>query len=168
MNRRSIFTLSIITVLGLAMVPGTTVAQQRALKDQLVGTWMLVSNETGPLNGTKRQIANPKGILMLDAGGRYALFTVRGDRPKYKSAGAPTTEEIATTVRDYVAGNFGTWSVNEADKTLTRRYDAALNPNNEGTEAKAAVSVSGDEVRLTTVTPGGSGTRTDSVYRRAR
>ena len=129
---------------------------------------MLVSNETTPLNGTKRQIANPKGILMLDAGGRYALFTVRGNRPKYKSAGAPTTEEIATTVRDYVAGNFGMWSVNEADKTFTRHYDAALNPNNEGTEVKAAVSVSGDEVKLTTVTPGGSGTRTDFVYRRAR
>jgi hypothetical protein len=129
---------------------------------------MLVSNETTPLNGTKRQIANPKGIFMLDAGGRYALFTARGNRPKYKSAGAPTAEEIAATVRDYVAGNFGTWSVNEADKTLTRRYDAALNPNNEGTEAKAAVSISGDEMRLTTVTPGGSGTRTESMYRRAK
>jgi hypothetical protein len=71
-------------------------------------------------------------------------------------------------VRDYVAGNFGTWSVNETDKTFTRRYDAALNPNNEGTEVKAAVSVSGDELRLTTVAPGGGGTRTDSVYRRAK
>jgi hypothetical protein len=168
MNRRTILSICTMTTMALAMMPGSATAQQKSLKEQLVGTWMLVSNETTPLNGTKRQIANPKGILMLDAGGRYALFTARGDRPKYKSAGAPTTEEIAATVRDYVAGNFGTWSVNETDKTFTRRYDAALNPNNEGTEVKAAVSVSGDELRLTTVAPGGSGTRTDSVYRRAK
>jgi hypothetical protein len=86
-------------------------AQQRSLKDQLVGTWMLVSDEFTPLNGTKRQIVNPKGILMFDAGGRYTTVLMRGDRPKYRSPGAPTTEEIAATVRDYFAGNFGTWSV---------------------------------------------------------
>jgi hypothetical protein len=168
MNRWSIFTLSAITALGLAFVPDSTVAQQKSLKDQLTGTWTLVSYEIAPQNGTKRQIANPKGILMLDAGGRYATFIVRGDRPKYRSAGAPTTEEIAATVRDYVAGNFGTWSVNEADKTLTRHYDGALNPNNDGTDTKVTVSLSGDDLRLTTMSPGGSGSRTDTVYRRAK
>ena len=103
---------------------------------------------------------------MFDAGGQYAYFLVRGDRAKYRSPGAPTTEEIAATVRDYVAGNFGTWSVNEADKTLTQHYDGALNPNNEGTEAKTTMM--GDELRLTTVSAGGSGARADTVYRRAR
>ena len=111
---------------------------------------------------------NPKGILMFDAGGQYAYFLVRGDRAKYRSPGAPTTEEITATVRDYVAGNFGTWSVNEPDKTLTQHYDGALNPNNEGTEAKTTVSLSGDELRLTTVSAGGSGARAGTVYRRAR
>jgi hypothetical protein len=157
-----------MAVLALAFVSSTAVAQQRSLKDQLVGTWTSVSYEITPLNGTKRQVANPKGILMFDAGGRYVTFIVRGDRPKYRSAGAPTTEEIAATVRDYVAGNFGTWSVNEADKTLTRHYDGALNPNNEGTETKVTVSLSGDELKLTTMSPGGSGARTDTVYRRSR
>jgi hypothetical protein len=152
----------------LALIPGGAVAQQKSLKDELIGTWTLASYEIAPLNGTKRQIANPKGILMFDAGGRYATFIVRGDRAKYRSAGAPTTEEIAATVRDYVAGNFGTWSVNEADKTLTRHYDGALNPNNDGTDTKVTVSLSGDDLRLTTMSPGGSGARTDTVYRRAR
>jgi hypothetical protein len=163
MNRRTA-----LAVTAAAFSAPVAMAQQRSLKDQLIGTWTLVSYEITPLNGTKRQIANPKGILMFDAGGRYATFIVRGDRPKYRSAGAPTTEEIAATVRDYVAGNFGTWSVNEADKTLTRHYDGALNPNNDGTETKVTVSLSGDELRLTTMSPGGSGARTDTVYRRAR
>ena len=163
MNRRTA-----LAVTAAALSAPTAMAQQRSLKDQLVGTWMLVSDEVTPLNGTKRQIANPKGILMFDAGGRYAYFLVRGDRPKYRSPGAPTTEEIAATVRDYTGGNFGTWSVSEADKTLTRHYDGALNPNNAGTDAKATVSLSGDELRLSTMSPGGSGTRADTVYRRAR
>jgi Lipocalin-like domain len=168
MYRRKCSSIFAVTVLTLALVSSAAIAQQRSLKDQLVGTWTLVSYEITPLNGTKRQVANPKGILMFDAAGRYATFLVRGDRPKYRSAGAPTTEEIAATVRDYVAGNFGTWSVDEAGKTLTRHYDGALNPNNEGTETKVTVSLSGDELRLTTMSPGGSGARTDTVYRRAR
>ena len=168
MNRRTALAVTTVALSGAALSAGAAVAQQRSLKDQLVGTWTLVSQELTPLNGTKRQIANPKGILMFDVGGRYAYFLVRGDRPKYRSPGAPTTEEIAANVREYVAGNFGTWSVNEADKTLTQRYDGALNPNNDGTEAKATVSLSGDELRLTTVSPGGSGARADTAYRRAR
>jgi hypothetical protein len=143
-------------------------AQQRSLKDQLVGTWTLVSLEVATANSTKRRIANPKGILMFDAGGRFASFTANGDRPKYRSATNPTTEEIAANVRDYVAGNFGTWSVNEADKILTRRFESSLNPNNEGGEGKTSVSLSGDELKLTTMVPFASGTRTESVYRRAR
>jgi hypothetical protein len=168
MNRRTALAVTTVALSGAALSAGAAVAQQRSLKDQLVGTWTVVSQELTPLNGTKRQIANPKGILMFDAGGRYAYFLVRGDRPKYRSPGAPTTEEIAATVRDYTGGNFGTWSVNEADKTLTRRYDGAVNPNNDGTETKATVSLSGDELRLSTMSPGGSGTRADTVYRRAR
>jgi hypothetical protein len=38
-------------------------------------------------DGTKRQIPNAKGILILDAGGRYAQVAGRGNRPKFKSPG---------------------------------------------------------------------------------
>ena len=37
MNRRFLFRLSTIVALGLALLPGSVVAQQRALKDQLLG-----------------------------------------------------------------------------------------------------------------------------------
>jgi hypothetical protein len=73
-NRRNIVILSAITVLGLALPAGDAAAQQKTLKEQLVGTWTLVSYEDINPNGTKKQYqgANPRGILMLDAGGRYA------------------------------------------------------------------------------------------------
>src|SRR5437762_7380687 len=148
MNRRSILSISAMTALGLALVPSGAVAQQRTLKEQLVGTWTLVSSEYTLSNGTKRQQygANPKGILIFDAGGRYAAVTGRADRPKTPSRFQITTEEMGRAALEYAA-NFGTWSVNEADKTLTRRFEAALIPNNEGTDLKVSVSLAGDELK---------------------
>jgi len=170
MNRRSIFTLSAITVLGLASVPGSAVAQQKSLKDQLVGTWTLVSSETTAKSGVKRQLygPNPKGVLILDGGGRYAVVQGRPDRPKIKSPSRfeVTTEELGTAVKEFAA-NFGTRSVNETDKTLSRRYEGALIPNNEGTEQKYAVGLAGDELKLSNVSTV-TGDKNEVVYRRAR
>ena len=38
MNRRNILSLSATAVLGLALLPGSAIAQQKSLKEQLVGT----------------------------------------------------------------------------------------------------------------------------------
>jgi hypothetical protein len=43
MNRRNILSSSAITALGLIVLPGSTVAQQKSVKEQLVGTWTFVS-----------------------------------------------------------------------------------------------------------------------------
>jgi hypothetical protein len=171
MNRRSIFTLSAITVAGLAFAPGSTIAQQGSLKQQLVGTWMLVSTEDTEPNGTKRQYfgANPRGILIFDAGGRYAQVSGRPDRPKFKDSANLRLDTPAAQYGEAArafAGNFGTWSINEADKTLTRRYEAALVPNVEGADQKISVSLAGDEMKL--VTTSAAGLRTESVYRQAK
>jgi hypothetical protein len=170
MNRRSILGVSAVTALGLAVMPGSAVSQQKSLKEQLVGTWTLVSQENAAPNGTKRQPfgANPNGILILDVGGQYANVLGSRDRPKLKSR-----NRLESTPADFgvaamgFAANFGTWSVNEADKTLSRRYQAALVPNNEGMEIKNSISLVGDELKLTDAAAAAGGT-TVSVYRRAK
>jgi len=174
MNRRSILSLSAITALGIALLPGGAVAQQKTLKEQLVGTWDLVSNDITPRNGTKQPFygagANPKGMLILDAGGRYASVLGRPDRPKFKAANRlqldATLDELKTAILGFGA-NMGTWSVNEADKTLTRRFEIALIPNNEGTERKDSISLAGDVLTLVR-TQADSGARTEAVYRRGK
>jgi len=88
------------------------------------------------------------------------------NRPKFKSAIQPTTEELANATADYYAANYGTWSVNEGDKTLTTRYESALRPNNEGADFKNSVNLAGDELKLSRVNL--SGIRQDVVYRRAK
>src|SRR3979490_2136160 len=79
---RSANSISAMTVFGLALVPSSAVSQQKSLNEQLVGAWTLVSGDITAPDGTKRQPygANPKGILILDAGGRYAWMAMRPDR----------------------------------------------------------------------------------------
>jgi hypothetical protein len=171
MNRRNILSLSAMTALGLAILPTGAVSQQKTLKEQLVGAWTLVSSDTTLTNGTERQDfgANPKGILILDAGGRYAVVQGRPDRPKFKDTtnlrlGA-TAGEFAAAARPFAA-NFGTWSVDEADKTLIRRYEIALIPNNDAIENKAFVGLAGDELKL--IWTSAPGVRSETAYRRAK
>jgi Lipocalin-like domain len=171
MNRRTALTLTTTVLAGVALSAGEAMAQQGLLKEQLVGTLTLVSTEATAANGTKQQYfgANPRGILMLDASGRYAQVWGRADRAKFKASGNLRLDtpaaEYGEAARAFV-GNFGTWTVNEADKTLTQRYEAALIPNVEGTEAKVSVNLAGDELKF--VATSATGERTDTVYRRAK
>ena len=173
MNRRSVLSISAMTVLGLALVPSSAVSQQ-SLRDQLVGAWTLVSQEFTTPDGTKRQGGagglvgpNSRGILILDASGRYAYEAWLADRPKFKAGDqrlAGTAEEYKAAVQTFAANN-GTWSVNEADKTLTRHFEGALIQNGVGEDVKDSVSLAGDELKLTLVDADG---RRDAVYRRAK
>src|ERR1700688_3009210 len=85
MNRRNILSLSLIKALGLALLPATSGAQQKSLKEQLVGTWIAVSIKNTATNGTKSELfgPNPKGLLMFESDGRFSLITVRSDLPKF-------------------------------------------------------------------------------------
>jgi hypothetical protein len=168
MNRRTTLTLTTMALLcsTVALPSGDAAAQQKSLKDQLVGTWTLVSYEDINPNGTKKQYlgANPRGILMLDAGGRYAWMQGSSDRPKLKGSRAEATaEEFHAAVGAFFA-TFGTWSVNEADKILTRRVEGVLIPNTEGQElfadqtclpsraigsCREIISLAGDELKIT-------------------
>src|SRR5215475_2107280 len=171
MNRRSILIISAMTALGLVVLATDSFAQQKSLKDQLVGSWTLVSNEVTQTDGKKRQDfgANPRGILILDASGRHALVQGQADRPKFKTSGNARLDtpaaEFGEAARGFAA-NFGTWSIDEANKTLIRRYEAALVPNTEGTETKVSVSLTGDDLKLTGTDRYGH--RFEAVYRRAK
>ena len=164
MNPLAVFSLSATLAVTLASLPGSTVAQQRSLKEQLVGAWTLVSCDAPPCVDT-----NPSGILIIDGSGRYAqVFASRG-RPKFSTGNrqAAPAEEYKAAAMGLVA-NFGTWLVNEADKTLTTHIEGALFPNVEGADVKSTVSLSGDELKLIGPSVLVPGRRTEEVYRRAK
>jgi hypothetical protein len=160
-----------MAALGIAILPSSALAQQKTLKDQLVGAWNLVSIENTKPDGTKTMGfgPNPKGILILDASGRYSQAQMRAGRAKFKSADRTvvTAEESKAAMNDSLA-QFGNWSVDEPNKTINLRIESSLIPNGEGTEGKRInVSVTGDELKFSNAGPS-SGGRNDSVYRRAK
>ena len=170
MNLRHILSLSAIASLGLALLSGSAVSQQKSLKEQLVGTWTIVSNDNVAPDGAKRQIfgPNPKGIMILDGDGRYALIAVNPARPKFKGKTRldGTPEENKAAIAGTVA-SFGTWSVDEATNTLITRVEGNLFPNDEGQEQRRLVTLSGDELKQVNLNPG-SGGRAEIVFKRAK
>ena len=106
---------------------------------------------------------------MIDAGGHYAMVLADPGRPKWKSNLRPqlTTEEFAAAAKGLVA-QFGSWSVDESSKVLTRKVEGALSPNLAGNEQKVTVGISGDELTTTDPNSGVTGGRTETVYRRTK
>jgi hypothetical protein len=172
MHRRNVLGATAVVALTLATLQCDAIAQQRTLKEQLVGAWTLVSTEATSPSGRKDQLygTSPKGVLILDASGRYAQVQARPARPKLNTANRAEVDAPVADLKAVLVGfasNSGTWSVIEADKTLVRRYETALIPNNEGSEQKATITLTGDDLKLTQTSPV-SGVRTDAVYRRAK
>ena len=141
---------------ALVLLPTGVVAQQKSLKEQIQGPWSLASCNSTTAKGEKTAYCanNPRGILILAGNGNYASTTIAGGR---KDTDAPG-----------VAANFGTWSVNEADKTVTLHFVGAFNPVNEGKDLKLNISLNGEELKTTgDGLPGpGNSAHLDSTYRR--
>src|SRR3989442_15918726 len=145
MKRLSKLTMSTMTVLcfGLVPLPGNAVAQQKSLEEQLVGTWTFVSATEVQKDGTKvdRWGPNPKGMLVFDANGRYVLVIHRSDLPKFASnrVDQGTAEENKAVMRGLIV-TFGTYSVNEVDKTVTTQVEGGSFPNLYGGGAKRSIT----------------------------
>ena len=155
-----------VLVLGVVLSTGEVCAQ--TTKD-LAGTWTLVSvvNEQG---GTRTDSfgPNPKGILMVDANGRYVIAVARAGLPKFASnnRATGTPEENKAIIAGSII-HFGTLSVNAGDKTITFKIETATFPNWDGTEQKRAFTLTGDELTYTVPAASAGGTAT-TVWKRAK
>jgi Lipocalin-like domain len=169
MNRRSILSLAAMTALGIAFLPGSAVSQQKSLKEQLVGTWTFVSAVDVQKDGTKvdRWGANPKGILMFDGNGRYSLIIMRSDLPKFtaKSFDQGTAEENKAVMQGLIV-HFGTYSVDEDNKTITTRVEGSSFPNLTG-QKRIITSLTADELKYTNPTSA-TGTTAEAAWKRAK
>ena len=170
MNRRNIISLSAIAASALFTLPGSAFAQQELLKEQLVGTWTLVSYDRVAVDGSKKPVFGAsKGSLMLDAGGHYMYLVADMIRNKWNSKDRTqtTAEEYAAAAKGLVA-QFGIWSVDESAKVFTRKVEGALNPGLPGVEEKKSVVVSAEELRLSDPNSKLTDVKTEQVFRRAK
>jgi hypothetical protein len=171
MNLRNLLSLPAITLLSLAVLTGSAVSQQKSLKDQLVGTWTLVSTVDTNKDGTKTDRWGPsaKGLAIFDANGHYSFMIARTDMPKFavNNVNQGTAEENKAVMQGMIAF-FGTWSVDEAKKTLITTVEAGSFPNFNGKSLNRIItSLTADEWKYTNPATS-SGTTTDAVWRRAK
>src|SRR5438445_2293193 len=156
MNRRHIISLSVTTALGLALLPSSALAQEKSLKEQLVGTWTVVSWDQASKDGSnfERFGANPKGVNVFDANGRFVVVFARSDLPKLAAQDPmkSTSAENKAIMEGSIA-YFGTYTVDEAAKTISMRIETSTFPNQVGMEQKRTFSISANELRLTNTTP---------------
>ncbi len=156
MNRRIVVGLTAIMALGFALQTGPATSQQKSLKDQLVGTWTLVSWVQTNKDGSKyeRFGANPKGVNMFTPDGHFSLIFLRPDLPKIASndpAKPAPAEANAITVGSI--GYFGTYTVDEASKTISLQIEGTTLANQLGmTQKRAIKSLSAKELTYTNPT----------------
>jgi hypothetical protein len=116
MSRHGILSISAVMAFGLALLSGSALAQQKSLKEQLVGTYTLVSVASTGRDGTKVDLfgPSPKGLITFDAGGHYSQIVVRPDRPSFKAnnrlEGTPEENRAA------LAGGVGRATVGERSR----------------------------------------------------
>lgn len=150
MNWRNVISLSAATALGFAFLSGSAIAQQRSLKDQLVGTWTAVSWEQTYKDGKKSQRfgVNPKGVQIFDANGRFFMTLIRPDLPKVASNNPETaTPDESKAIAAGSISYFGTYTVNEADKSFTLHVEASSYPNVVGDQKRTITSLTADELK---------------------
>jgi Lipocalin-like domain len=172
MNRRSILSVSAITVMGLVLIPSDAVSQQKSLKDQLVGAWTHVSTKYKFPDGKTQDTMGPdaRGLMILDASGRIAFINMRASLPKFASNNRMNgTPEEYKAVGQGSYAYFGTFTVNEADKSFTVHIDGSTFPNFDGANQKRSFTLAGDELKYTNpVATIGQGVVVEAVWKRAK
>ena len=140
-------------VLWLGVI-SAAVAQQGTLKQQIVGTWTLVSVYDVAPDGKRAPDVwgdGVKGSVAYDGSGRFTYMIMSAGRPKHTTI----TPLTARTPVGPMIGYFGTYSVNEADKSVTLSIERSTFPNWDGTDRKLLLTVKGDQMSQTVApTPG--------------
>jgi len=173
MKRLCVLTATIVSLLitGGALPTRDAVAQQKSVKEQLLGTWTLVSIDYVGQDGSRFQTFghDPKGIAIFDGSGHYIIAVMRSDRPKFavNDRLKGTEEENRATAQGTIT-YFGTYSVSEADRAIVIHIVGSSFPNWNGSDQKRIFTFTGDELKLTNPAASTGGGTTEVAFKRAK
>jgi Lipocalin-like domain len=113
--------------------------QQKTLKELIVGTWLLDSVYDQYKDGKETNPWGPgvKGIAMYNANGWFSWQMMSADRSKIASNNPrdPVGQAIA---------HFGTYTVDEAAKTMSTHIERCTFPQWDGTDGTVAIAFPSD------------------------
>jgi len=157
MTRRGIFGALATTALGLVVTINGAAAQQKSFKELIVGTWTLLISDNVRADGTRVPGFGPNasGTVMFGPDGHYSLQIMRDSRLKFasndRSTGTP--DENRSAMQGTIT-HFGTYAIDEAQKTLTFRIESSSYPNWDGTTQKRPITaLASDALTWTNPTP---------------
>jgi hypothetical protein len=158
-----------LAALSLAL---TTAATAQNLQNQLIGTWDFVVAQVKAPDG---KISfpfgeTPKGILIFSPDGRFAQIHVASDVPKIASNNrlTGTPQEYAEIMRRSISV-FGTYTVDDAKKTVTYHIVSASFPNWQGeSQTRTIDKLSADEFVNTNPNVAGGRGSASNFYKRAK
>ncbi|MFD4818831.1 lipocalin-like domain-containing protein [Peribacillus butanolivorans] len=122
---------------------------EKSMRDQVVGTWSLVSYETQDADG---HVIYPlgkdaKGFIMYNPDGYMSAQLMASGRPAYQSGDLHTgsLEEMATAAHGYLAYS-GQFEVDEENHQLIHHMDVSLNPTWLNQAQPRIAKIEGDQV----------------------
>jgi hypothetical protein len=160
-------------LLGLALGTGQAAAQPaKSLKDQIVGTWDFIVAEVTAPDGKKSFPfgEKPKGILIFTPDGRFAQIHVASEVPKIASNNrlTGTAEEYQRIMHGSISV-FGSYTVDEAKKTVTYHIVSSTFPNWQGEmQTRTVDKLTEDEFVNTNPNVAGGRGSAANVYKRAK
>jgi hypothetical protein len=168
---KKIIVLMLVLQTACAIKPTTNLVVKKSVKEQLIGTWQLVSvDNIYPDSSRVRPYGiNPQGLLIFDAKGNYALQILKKERLKVISGDKNkcTPEENAALVQGSNA-HFGTYEVDESNKTITFKIEHASFPNWENTTQKRTYFYAENQIKyvVTNTTQGGKSVIAEVVWKK--
>jgi hypothetical protein len=121
--------------------------------EDFIGTWKLISSEFRASNG---KVSYPWGIdvdgrLIYTADGNVAVQIMSPSRPNFaaKDHMKGTDQEIRAAFEGYQA-YYGTFTLNESEKTITHHIQGSVFPNLIGHNLKRFYNLSRDQLTLST------------------
>ncbi|HET7840715.1 MAG TPA: lipocalin-like domain-containing protein [Usitatibacter sp.] len=132
-----------------------------ALSTELPGTWLLQSRIDVMPNGAAHPDpllgSDPIALLIYDRTGHFSAQFMKRVRSGPAQAAAPSAKNN-TQAQDGYDAYFGTYTMNDANSTVTQRLMGSLSPSNVGMVLTREMQVSGDQlvIRLNTTSADGT------------
>jgi hypothetical protein len=170
MIRRDALALAVIAGSAVTLMYDAALGQQKTLKEQLIGTWTLVSAEAVDSGGTRMPlVAGPdvKGLLIFTQDGKISFQVIADTLKVGANDRMKMTPEEMKAVAHGTLSYFGSYTVDEADKSFTMQIERSTFSNQVGRPAKRMATIAGDELRVTNAARLAGG-QTNLVWRRAK
>lgn len=142
MNRRTVISASAIVGVGLAALPGIAFSQGKSLRDSIIGSWLVTSVVDQYESGRKiNNWGEVRGNFNFDPSGRFSQIIIGDPQAAIKTAD-PRKPDAP------VVAFYGSYTVNEANKTVSLKLEGASYSARVGTPMTSTVAINGDVMSL--------------------